>query len=180
MSYIGLRKPFVAKLDMATNTYSNGFQYSHAVSVNVDPQYVEASLFGDDEQVEYEKSFKNATVSLGTTNTPVQAASTVFGHTVNQGEVIYKSTDIANYVGLGVIAPERIDGTTKYVALILFAVKFSDPPEALTTKGENLQFNTPTIQGVAISNGEGNWKKTNTFDTETEAITYIKGVLNIE
>ena len=180
MAYIGLRKPFVAQLDLATGTYSNGFQYSHAVSVNITPNYVEASLYGDDQQVEYEKSFKNANVSLGTTGTPAQAASTVFGHTVNEGKVIYKATDESNYVGVGVIAPEKVDGVTKYVALIVLAAKFSDPADALTTKGENLQFNSPTIDGVAIANNDGEWKMTQAFDAETAAIAFIKDTLNIE
>ena len=100
MAYVGLRKPYVAKHNRVSDTYSDGFKYSHAVSMNITPNYAEASLYGDDVQVEYEKKFVNATVSLGTTSTPIQAASTMFGHTVDlaTNKVTFNAKDEANYV----------------------------------------------------------------------------------
>lgn len=179
MAYIGLRKPFVARYNRSTKTYSDGFQYSHAVSMSVTPNYSEASLHGDDMQVEYEKSFNNATISLGTTSTPIQAADTMFGHEVNGNRIIYKATDEPNYVGLGVIAPEKVDGENKYVAMIIISAKFADSADTLTTKGESLTFGTPTIEGSAVADDEGNWKITETFNSEADALAYIKNYLNI-
>lgn len=181
MAFIGLRKPYVAKYNRATKTYSDGFRYSHAVSMNVTPNYAEASLYGDDVQTEYEKEFVNAAVSLGTTHTPIQAADTMFGHTVNGNKVTYKTTDEANYVGVGTIAPEKIDGVKKYVALIIKCAKFTDPTDDFATKGDQIQFKTPTINGSAIAaDNDGNWKETQVFDTEAEAETYVAGYLNVE
>ena len=183
MAFIGLRKPYVAKYDKATKTYSLGFKYAHAVSFNITPNYAEASLYGDDMQVEYEKSFTNAAISLGTTSTPIQAASTMFGHTVDtaNNKVTYKATDDANYVGVGVIAPEKVDGANKFVALIILCAKFADSAESFTTKGDQLQFTTPTIEGQAVAaDDDGNWKETQIFDTEAEAEAYVKNFLNIE
>lgn len=182
MAYIGLRKPYVAKHNRANNSYSDGFKYSHAVSLSITPNYAEASLYGDDMQVEYEKAFTNAAVSLGTTSTPIQAASTMFGHEVDtaNNKVIYKATDDANYVGLGVIAPEKVDGENKFVALIVLSAKFADSAESYTTKGDSLQFNTPTIEGSAVAaDDSGKWKITRVFDTEAEAEAFVKDFLNI-
>ena len=181
MAFVGLRKPYVAKYDRTTKTYSNGFKYSHAVSFNITPNYAEGSLYGDDVQVEYEKEFTNAGLSLGTTSTPIQAASTMFGHAVEGNKVIYKSTDEANYVGVGCIAPEKVDGVKKYVALIVLCAKFSDSAESFTTKADQLQFNTPTIEGSAIAaDDDGKWKITNVFDTEAAAEEFVANYLNIE
>ena len=179
MAKIGLRKPIVAKYDRNTKSYSDGFQYSHAVSVNITPNYAEASLYGDDMQVEYEKTFNNAAVSLGTTSTPVKAAETVFGHTVNEdGEVLYNATDEPNYVGVGFISPEKVDGETKYSAAVITCVKFADSAENFTTKGDTLTFNTPTVEGVAIPDEDGEWKRVKIFDTASEALAYVKNFLN--
>lgn len=181
MAYIGLRKPFVAKYDRDTKQYSDGFKYAHAINVNIKPNYTEASLYGDDVQTEYDKEFVNANVSFGSTHTPINAASTMFGHTVSNNNVKYKTTDEANYVGLGFVAPEKIDGTKKYVALVLLCAKFTDPGDDFTTKNDQIQYNTPTIDGLAIAaDDEGNWKETETFDTEAEAVAFICGKLNIE
>lgn len=182
MANVGLRKPFVAKYNRATKTYSDGFRYSHAVSMGITPNYAEASLYGDDAQQEYEKAFTNAAITLGTTSTPIQAASTMFGHQVDiqNKKVIYKATDEANYVGVGIIGVEVVDGATQYVALIILCAKFADSAENYTTKGDQLQFNTPQIEGSAISaDDDSNWKVTRIFDTEAAAETFIKDYLNI-
>ncbi|MBP5309635.1 MAG: major tail protein [Lachnospiraceae bacterium] len=182
MAYVGLRKPYVAKYNRISKTYSDGFKYSHAVSLNITPNYAEASLFGDDMQVEYEKSFTNATISLGTTSTPIEAASVMFGHTVDLAnkKVTYKATDEANYVGLGVIAPEKVDGENKFVALIVLSAKFADSSEAFSTKADSLTFTTPTIEGSAsAADDDGTWKITETFDDEASAEAFVKNYLNI-
>lgn len=183
MAYVGLRKPYVAKYDRATKTYSNGFKYSHAVSFNINPNYAEASLYGDDMQVEYEKAFTNAGITLGTTSTPIDAAEVMFGHTVDRekNKVIFKATDEANYVGVGIIAPEKVDGANKFVAFLILSAKFADSAESFTTKGDQLQFNTPSIEGSAVAaDDDGNWKITEVFDTEAEAEAFVKEYLNID
>ena len=47
MAFYGLSKPFIAKLDVQAGTYSDGFQFGHAVGTSVSPQYNEANLYGD-------------------------------------------------------------------------------------------------------------------------------------
>lgn len=179
MANIGLRKPIVAKYDRNTKSYSGGFQYSHAVSVNITPNYAEASLYGDDIQVEYEKTFNNATISLGTTSTPVKAAETVFGHSITEdNEVSYNATDEANYVGVGFVSPEKVDGESKYSGAVITCAKFADSAESYATKGDSLTFNTPTIEGVAIPDEDGEWKRVKVFDSANEALAYVKNILN--
>ncbi|MBQ9567634.1 MAG: major tail protein [Lachnospiraceae bacterium] len=182
MAYVGLRKPYVAKYDRATKTYSKGFKYSHAVSLSITPNYAEASLYGDDMQVEYEKSFTNATISLGTTSTPIDAAEVMFGHTVDKelNKVVFKATDEPNYIGIGVIAPEKVDGASKFVALIIISAKFADSAESFSTKADSLTFNTPTIEGSAVAEDDGRWKITQVFDTDEEATAFVKEFLNIQ
>lgn len=181
MAFIGLRKPYVAKYNKAQKTYSDGFRYAHAISVNITPNYTEASLYGDDVQTEYDKEFVNAAVSFGSTHTPIDAASTMFGHTVDGDNVKYKTTDEANYVGLGFIAPEKIDGEKKFVGLVVLCAKFTDPGDDFATKGDQIQYKTPTIDGLAVAaDDEGNWKETEKFDTEAEAAAFVCNKLNIE
>lgn len=183
MANVGLRKPYVAKFNRATKTYSDGFRYSRAVSMGITPNYAEASLYGDDSQVEYEKDFTYAQVTLGTTSTPIRAASTMFGHQVDfeQKKVIYKTSDEANYVGVGITGVEKVDGVTQYVALIILCAKFADSAESYNTKGDQIQFNTPSIEGAAIAaDDDGNWKITKIFDTAEAADEFVREYLNID
>jgi hypothetical protein len=45
-----------------------------------------------------------------------------------------------------------------HLPAILYKVKFSEPSEDYATKGESIEYKTPSISGRAMANDEGNWK----------------------
>lgn len=181
MAFYGLSKPFIAKLDVQAGTYSDGFQFGHAVGTSVSPQYNEANLYGDNQLQETAKEFKYADVSAETTHMPIQAADVLFGHKVDKekNKVIYNMGDTANYVGYGFYVNEKVDGVTKCVAAVLPKVLFAEAEESYTTKGENLEFKTPSVSGKAMAIANGDWKIKETFATEEEAVSFIKEYLGI-
>lgn len=181
MAYFGLRYPLIAKYNRSTGVYSDGFTCGKAVTFEVTPNYSEGSLYGDDEQAEYEKAFTNANVTLGTTTLPAEAAETVFGHTVDAqtGEITKKTTDEANYVGVGVVIDEVVDGVKKYYALIVTCAQFSESAESFTTKGDSITFSNPSITGLAIGDKNSAWQIKKAFDDAASALAYIKTVFNM-
>ena len=181
MAYFGLRYPIIAKYNRTTGVYSDGFVCGKAVSIEVSPNYSEGSLYGDDEQAEYEKSFTNANVTLGTTTLPIEAADTVFGHTVDSGtnKVTKKTTDESNYVGVGVVIDEVVDGIKKYYAYIINCAQFSESAESFTTKGDSITFSNPSITGLAIGDKNSAWQEKQPFDDAASALAYIKTTFNM-
>jgi len=179
MAYVGLAKPIIAKLTETGGvaTYSAGFAFGKAISLDIAPEYNEASLYGDNQQVETEKEFKQATVTLGTTTIPTQAYSVMFGHEVKNeaagAEIIYKTDDASNYVGFGCYTDETIEGVKKFVAMWIHKVKFTQSQESYKTKGDSIEFQTPSITGVAIGTDTKNWKTTKIFATQEAAITWL-------
>lgn len=182
MAFYGLSKPFIAKLDVTTKKYSDGFQLGHAVGTNITPQYNEANLYGDNQLQETAKEYKYADVTVETTHMPIQAAQTIFGHKVDRDTnmITYNTGDNANYVGYGFYVNEKVDGVTKYVVAILPKTLFAEAEESYTTKGENLEFKTPSIAGKCMALENGNWKVKKTFDNEPEAVSFIREYLNIK
>ena len=181
MANIGLRYPYIAKFNKSTGAYSDGFKCGKAVQVNVTPNYSEASLYGDDELAEYDKAFIDANVTLGTTTMPAAAAETVFGHTIDSTthQVSYKATDSPNPVGVGFVSVEIENGSRSYSANIIVNVTFSESAVDYTTKGDSLQFSTPSIEGKAGTNASGEWKIVKLFDTPSAAEDFVKSTLNI-
>lgn len=179
MANYGLRHPKVAKYNRSTGTYSDGFVYGKAVTVSSQVNYVEGEIYGDDEPAETVKEFSNQQLTLGTTNHPLQAASTMMGHTVVDGEVKYHKDDTPNEVGVGITGVEMINGEKKYVAKVWPAVTFAEPNEELTTKGKEISFGTPSIVGSGKPDKLGMWKYEKTFDTDAEAQNYVDTMLNI-
>lgn len=188
MAYIGLAKPYIAKLEsqtmaagVSTPVYKDGFKCGKAVNVNITPNYNEAKLYADNVLAEYAKEFKDGTIKLGTDRLPKEAQGVVFSHeTAEDGkEVTYKSGDNANWVGVGCCVEEILDGVKQYVAIIVFKTKFTEAAMDHETKGENIAFKTPSIEGSISTLDDTRWKLTKIFDKETEAEKFIKTTLNI-
>ncbi len=181
MAYVGVAKPYIAKLvNEKTKKYENGFKCGKAMNVNIAPNYNEGKLFADNQLAENVKEFKDGTMTLGTDRLPKEAESVCFGHDVKEDRVVYKTGDSANYVGVGFYVDEMLDGVKRYVAIVVYKVKFSENAEDYTTKGENIEFKTPSISGTISGLSSTEWKERNVFDTEEEAEAWIKEVLCIE
>lgn len=176
MAYIGLRKPIIGKME-TEGTYGEPFALGKAIGLQVTPNYAEGSLFADDVQAEYDKAFSFAEVTLNTSTIPIQAHKEMFGHTVSEESekksVDYDVDDQNNYVGMGWITQEIVSGVRSFTGNFLYKVKFSEPSEDYATKGENIEYKTPTISGRAMANDDGKWKSVEVFKTEKEAMDWI-------
>lgn len=182
MAYVGLAKPTVAKVDDSTGKYTGGFTCGKAIEVTINPQYAEGSLFADNVKSEYDKEFKWADVTLNTDTLPIAAHTVMFGHTVteDEGTIKDKSSDEANYVGLGIYADEKVNGKKKYVAIWLHKVKFTEGQESYKTKGDNIEYQTPNISGQAITDSSGEWRTRKICDTEQAAREWIDTMAEIK
>lgn len=176
MPNFGLSKPWIAKLNPATNTYSDAFKCGKAISTSVTPNYNEAPLYADNIQTENVTEFKNANVNIGTDRLPQQAAVVMFGHTVaKNGEESSRTEDEAGYIGYGFITAEIQSGVKKYRACVLLKVKMKEGEESFETKGESIVFKTPSLSGTAIANDNGEWRiKSPYYATEAEADKWIQ------
>ncbi len=182
MAYFGLSNPYMAKLDPQAETYSNGFKCGKAISTSVTPNYSSASLYADNAEAERVDEFVSATVEVGVDRLPAEAASTVFGHTVDgtTGEITHKGNDSSNYVGYGFWVANMEDGAKKYQGVILHKVKFTEGQESFQTKGENITFANPSLSGSATVLSNDKWRTISPkFPTLEQATAWIKTQLNI-
>lgn len=178
MAYIGLARPTVARLNEETTKYSGAFTCGAAIQIDITPQYAEGSLYGDNVKMEYDKEFKYADVVLNTTTLPIEAHNVMFGHTVSDSEaatkVTFKSGDESGYVGFGFYMTEKVNGVRQYVASWLYKVKFAEGAESYKTKGDAIEYQTPSISGQAVSLNDGRWKDVEVFTTEAEAKEWLQ------
>lgn len=182
MAYYGLRYPYVGKYDAANDTYTAPTLSARAIAFTVTPNYAEGSLAADDDaNSEYDKEFTDADVTLGTDTIPDTWRADMFGNDVDSqsGEVASNKDDNANYVGVGVIAPEKIRGVKSWVAVFLPLVKFTEPGDDFETKGSSITYKTPSIAGKAKCDESGNWRYRKRFTSEAEAKAYILGKFGV-
>lgn len=177
---IGFSNPWMAKLDVEAGTYSEGFKCGGAVSGSIKPNYTSVKGFADNKLWESSNGFSDADVQLVVSEIPAVAANVCFGHTVDEdGKVHFNINDQANWVGLGAIEEKVESGVHAFTATFVPRVMFAETGHNYQTKGENIAFQTETIEGSASADKNGDWQITMDFETEAEAITWIKNQLNI-
>ena len=180
MANIGLSNIWWANLTEAqdgTASYDGAKTLGKAVSASVSVSNNDAKLYGDDAIAESDTSFSNGTVTFGVTDDDDSIFAPLLGHTITDGEVVKKSTDNAPYVGVGRIVMKIVDNVYKYKAEILTKVKFSEPSKDETTKGESVEFSTPSIEGIVQTLADGTWNRGKTFLSKADALTYIQNFL---
>ena len=183
MANIGLTNIWFSELTEGadgTATYAGAKHLGKAVSASTSITNNEAMLYGDDALAESDTSFSNGTITLGVTDDDDSIFAPLLGHQIDEsGEVVKASTDAAPYVGVGRIVTKMVNGAYKYKVEFLYKVKFSEPSRDENTKGESIEFSTPSVEGViaALSDVNGTWSKTKTFNTKSDALTYLKNLM---
>lgn len=176
MAKIGLRNFRFGILTEAidgTATYGAAQTPGKAVSCNVSISNNDAKLFADDGLAESDTSFQSGTVTMGIDKDDLVTQAVLLGHEINDGNITRNSNDVAPYVGLGRIVTMMVNGAYKYKVEFLCKVKFSEPSQDDTTKGESVEFGTVSIEGTVSQLQSGDWSVAQTFDTRTEAETYL-------
>ena len=179
MAKIGLQNFLYGVLTETSNgtaTYGEALKPGKAVSCNVSISSNDAKLYADDSWAESDTSFQSGTVSIEVDNADLTTQATLLGHTISGEEMVRKATDTAPYVALGRIVTKMVAGNYQYKVEFLSKVKFSEPSQEDTTKGESVEFGTTTLEGIVSTLADGTWSKTQTFETITEARTYLNGL----
>lgn len=178
MARIGLKNFRYGILDEEKETYGGALQCGKAIDCKVSLDLNSAELYADDSLAESDYSVKKGTVSITVDEDDDKTLSDLTGHEISEdGEIVRKDSDVAPYVGFGRIITKVVNGVYKYKVEFLSKVKFKDALPDEKTKGENVEFTTTTLEGTVLKLSDGTWSKTKTFDTYTEAIAYLEGLL---
>lgn len=179
MAKIGLNNFKYSVLDETAETYSGAKSLGKAIDCKVAIENYTAELYADDSLAESDYTFKKGTVTLTIDEDDDTVFAELLGHTVDTegGAMVRKDTDVAPYVGLGRILTKVVKGEYKYKVEFLPKVKFSEPAQEEQTKGDSIEFKTPTIEGTVTKLADGTWSKSKTFATKDEAIEYLDSLL---
>lgn len=165
MATIGLDKLYYAKITEDENgdeTYGDPISLAKAINADLSIELAEATLFADDGPSEVVKEFKSGTLSLGIDDIGATAAKDLTGAQIDDNNVVISgSEDGGSPVAVGFRA-KKSNG--KYCYFWLYRVVFGIPATNLQTKGDSINFSTPTVEGTVIrrnkldGNGKHPWK----------------------
>lgn len=192
MALIGLKYMAAAKAEYADGdvTFSGGMLIGKAISVDKNLEFNDSKLFADNEIAESDNSFSKGTITINTDDygfkkediPKVQAY--LFGHTyVPAAEgvpehIVKNADDIRPFVGVAYIKTRKKNNEISYEVTLIYKVQFNPGSESGQTKGESVEFKTPTITGsistCTVNDKAGAYEDTYFFDTYEEAVTFIK------
>ena len=165
MATIGLDKLYYAKITEGadgTETYETPVPLAKAMTAELSVELAEATLYADDGAAEVVKEFQSGTLTLGVDNIGTAVAETLTGAKMDDNKVLISaSEDGGAPVAIGFRA-KKVNG--KYRYFWLYRVKFGIPATNLTTKGESIEFSTPSIEGTVLrrnkpdAQGKHPWK----------------------
>lgn len=189
MAVVGLSKPMVALYsnDGNTVTYSKGTVLGKAVTFSAEVEQAEDNnLMADNGVAESDKSFSNGTLTIGTDDLMQDASALILGITPTSigedgTELIYNDDMNVPYVGFGCVVKKKKDGVFKWRAVVFPKIMFNIPSDAADTQGETIEWQTPELTASILRDDTEKhaWKRESTFETEAEAVAYIKNKLGI-
>lgn len=187
MAAVGMKyltfAPITAETAQSAITYGTGIVAEHAISGSVTYNYDEQSLYGDDKLAEYYKGLTGYDIEIGLTELD-DALVVLLGieraATASSATTYHMVADNQAAVGVGFMQTLIVNGAKSYVGYWFHKVSFSINSENAQTKGETVEWQTPTLNGkgwgveLDASNGT-QYRERQVFATEAAALAWLKG-----
>lgn len=127
-----------------TPTYEAPVKVVGAIQGNINPNPQMETLFYDDGPGEVATSIGQISLELVVADLPLSVQGVLLGHAISGGVIERKGSDIPPWVAIGFRAL-KTNGKYRYVWLV--KGKFSEPEQNHETRGDSINFQTPTITG---------------------------------
>ncbi len=189
MAMVGLKRPVFAPIASETAglvpTYKPGLIVGEAIEANVSIELNDNPLYADDAVAESDKGFKSGTIKMGVDDISKEVHVAWFGaktQTVNGvEEVIDGASLVAPIGGFGYYRVRRKNGVRTIRAYWYYKTQWGVPSEEAKTKGEQIEWQTPSVEGniMVLDDEKSSWRKWADFSTEAAAIEWLYELANI-
>lgn len=144
---VGLKDLYYALLEKDDSTgvaYGTPVRIAGAIQANINPNASIETLFADDGPMETATTMGQIELELVAADVPLDVQAILLGHTVSGAILKRKSNDVPPWVAVGFRA---LKSNGKYRYTWLLKGKFSQPEQSHETKGDSVNFQTPTLTG---------------------------------
>ena len=188
MAAVGMKyltfAPISAETAQSPITYGTGAVAEHAISGSITYNYDEQSLYGDDKLAEYYKGLTGYDIEIGMTEL-TDSLSVMLGieRTSSAGSpaitTYHLVPDNMTTCGVGFMQTLIVNGAKSYIGYWFHKVTFSVNNESAQTKGESIEWQTPTLTGkgwgVELDAVNGaQYRDRQVFTTEAAALAWLK------
>lgn len=194
MAFIGMRHVVAAELDSHTagsepSYKSGGWDVGKAIAGNLTITRNNNPLRADDVIAEDDNGITDMELELGLDDIleDIQAKMGILKEVTAGSPSVttyYDTSASAKDIGVGYIRVRRKNGSTKFQAIWIYKTKFSKNSENSQTKGESIEWQTPTINGKCVGldvdgSGDVSFRKIRNFTSESDANTFLDSLAHI-
>lgn len=192
MAFVGLlyavAAPIQTEADGQAITYGKGQVIGGMMTAEISYTRNSNPLYADDRVMEEDNSITGGTIKMGVDDVNDDARVMMLGDVKegDAGEEVYHETgESAPYVGTGYIRVRRKDNKTNYIAYWVHKAIFGIGTESAKTKGQNIEWQTPTLEGsiMGVKNNaalQTRFRERRTFTKESEACAWLNKKAGIE
>lgn len=192
MAFVGLlyavAAPIQTEADGQAITYGKGQVIGGMMTAEISYTRNSNPLYADDRVMEEDNSITGGTIKMGVDDVNDDARVMMLGDVKegDAGEEVYHETgESAPYVGAGYIRVRRKDNKTNYIAYWVHKAIFGIGTESAKTKGQNIEWQTPTLEGsiMGVKNNaalQTRFRERRTFTKESEARAWLNKKAGIE
>lgn len=149
------------------------------VTANLTVNLASGELYADDSLAEQVSEFASGSLALETDDLTDENASVVYGCTVTGGEVVYNKEDTPPE---GVLAYYKVllRGGVKYYKTFFYPrVRAALGNDNAQTRGNSITFQTVNTAFTVLTDENGDWRRTKTFDNAADAVGYVNAKCSI-
>lgn len=129
----------------AAPVYDKVVKAPGVMSININPNASQETLFADDGPMETAATLGNIEVAIQKNALTTQNKADLLGHLIDDnGGIVYADSDISPYVAVGF---RTLKSNGKYRYVWLYKGKFTEPEDNNETKGDGINFQSDTING---------------------------------
>lgn len=143
---IGLRDLYFAEVG-TDGAFETPYRIAKAIEASVTPNVSNAVLYADDGAAESASAEGETEIGLNVDALANSIYAKLLGKTVIKGGVADSTGDVAPN---GALLFRSLKSNGKYRYIVYYKGNFQVPEETYTTKGESIEYNTPTINGVFV------------------------------
>lgn len=192
MAFVGLlyavAAPIQTEADGQAITYGKGQVIGGMMTAEISYTRNSNPLYADDRVMEEDNSITGGTIKMGVDDVNDDARVMMLGDVKegDAGEEVYHETgESAPYVGTGYIRVRRKDNKTNYIAYWVHKAIFGIGTESAKTKGQNIEWQTPMLEGsiMGVKNNaalQTRFRERRTFTKESEARAWLNKKAGIE
>ena len=187
MAKIGIKcltyAPYTSGGDGSAISYGTGVQLTdYMIRADVNEERGDVKFYADDHKIDSENSMTGATLGLELANMTDALEKAFLGYVAEStasGADLLVTDAAAGFNGCGFYRKERFKGTVTYKCYWFYKVQFSKDSDSTTTKGENVDFQTETVNGDAMgvhltASGDTVYYAICRKSSESDAVAWLK------